>query len=60
MIMMEECVGCEIQFNDKEDFKRSEFATDSYCKDCSYRAHEQGLRENGVDEKDITKEMKEW
>ena len=57
---MEECVGCGNKYDDDKDFARSEFATDTYCKDCTYRAHEQALRENGLDEKSIATEMKTW
>lgn len=55
-----ECVGCSEQFDQDEKFQTSEFATDEYCKYCSYNAHEQALLENGLDPDDVKKEMEDW
>ena len=55
-----ECVGCSEQFDQDEKFQRSEFATDEYCKYCSYNAHEQALLENGLDPHDVKLEMEDW
>jgi hypothetical protein len=35
------CIGCSEQFDQDEKFQRSEFATDEYCKYCSYNSHEE-------------------
>jgi hypothetical protein len=55
-----QCVGCHKLFDEDEKFQRSDFATDEYCKYCSYNTHEQALIENGLDLDDVKKEMEEW